>query len=319
LAELKKLGVSCVRIFLLCNALNWGQLDSTGQFQPPPYLHPRFRAHLVQMLTECSNAKMQVIPSLLDFGICQPSLQGSRRSRIVTDTKKKFSAADQAAGKLGVREIFLQQVLLPFLDDSVGFEDTILAWEVMNEPFWLSSTIFPQGNNRFHKEINLDPIPESDVDDFLNDAIAIIRGRSFTATVGHRFASDILKGRPPGDRHQFHFYPNLLNPALAFRDTVFLSKPKVLGVRADLGEFAASEADSDNWLELFRKDTPSARERVRERLLAAESKGFTLAMLWPDLDIGPKTPGFADPLKYTPEAKQGILDFTGGKPGSGSP
>jgi hypothetical protein len=241
----------------------------------------------------------------------------------VTDTQKNFSATDLAAGKLGVREIFLNQVLEPFLADSVGFEDTILAWEVMNEPFWLSSTIFPQGRNFFGKEINLSPIPKPVVDDFLNDALARIESRGFSSTVGHRFAEDLEQGRPSGTRPQFHFYPKfVIPPGSGFRDTTFLSNPSLTVTldqttlpRADLGEFAASQVDSDNWLELRGADKPTARERVCERLRQAEKLGFTLAMAWPDLGIGPTVPGFADTLKYTAEAKQGILDFTGGKPG----
>src|SRR5690349_18060861 len=40
-----KLKMSVVRVFLLCNAINWGNVDASGRFQPPPYLHLRFRFH----------------------------------------------------------------------------------------------------------------------------------------------------------------------------------------------------------------------------------------------------------------------------------
>ncbi len=51
----------------------------------------------------------------------------------------------------------------------------------------------------------------------------------------------------------------------------------------------------------------SARERVVERLARARDKGYEIALVWPDGDWDGTTQD--DPLHFSTEAQQGLLDF----------
>lgn len=81
-----------------------------------------------------------------------------------------------------------------------------------------------------------------------------------------------------------------------------------------LGEIAAAPSGHDfPWHELRGRDAGDARSRVRERLFAAEQKGYEVVLLWPDLG----NDGLIrhDSLKYSDEALDGIRDFSAGRRG----
>ena len=67
---------------------------------------------------------MQILPSLIDFGAFYPtgSGGGSGRTSILTSQ----------------RQIYLESMLKPMLavSQEKGLEDTVFAWEVVNEPMW---------------------------------------------------------------------------------------------------------------------------------------------------------------------------------------
>lgn len=309
LVELRALGVHHIRIFLLCNAFNWGA-PVAGSFQPPPYLHPRFTQHLNDMFVACQRQDVAVIPSLLDFGICQPSLGAARRSGVIPP------------GTL--RDTFFNQVLEPFLDVSAGFDDgTVLAWEIMNEPYWLSNSVFPHGSGNLlpfkpftNKEFNASALDPKVVDDFLTAAIQRVERRNFSfigTTVGHRFFSE-LDDRPTGSLPQFHYYPKRLGPFTIYDERVLPRTKDLDFARPILGEFASGAGESDPWFELGGRDGPTARERVFARLSRADALGYTLAYVWPDLRTGTPTATNKDPLKLSAEAQAGIKDYVLGKP-----
>jgi hypothetical protein len=164
----------------------------------------------------------------------------------------------------------------------------------------------------------------SEMTTFLTEALALIETKhGFTGTVGHRFSGD-LDDFPTGKARQFHFYTKAqrirLMPGLP--GTVFPPQfidfgkvivkdrtlPPFSETNAFVGEFATSAHESEPWPELNGADAGDTRSRVAERLRMIDSKGYALALVWPD---PPETvgPGVIDPLKLTPEAQQGIIDF----------
>ncbi len=73
-----------------------------------------------------------------------------------------------------------------------------------------------------------------------------------------------------------------------------------------LGEISASTEQDFLWPELMGRDRGTARDRVRERLFAAERKGYDVVLVWPDLDHNGTS---YESLKYSEEALGGIRDF----------
>lgn len=340
LTELKSIGVTHVRLFLMCNAFNWGTIVD-GKLEAPPYLHPRFMVHFREVLRICKLTGIKLIPSLIDFGICEPKLGDDRRTDIVKD--------------FDMQQKFYNQVFTPMLDESIinGNDQVIFAWEIMNEPLWLSRRFYPWAQEVSVKlavpvlgrvlfsgkvtkpfQLNLDTVDPVTVDAFLQEGITRVAKHSaklqkatgdttrvLHSTVGHRFFSELLT-RPTGTRPQFHFYPSAAATATGFGDaSVLLTGPLDPSgkphIRKDgrplaepfIGELGSSEEQSDPWSELSGRDVPGPRERVRARLFGAERKGFTLAGIWPNRMQVDAVPGNRDPLKLTADGFDGIKDY----------
>lgn len=292
----EQLGVSVVRIFLFCNAINWGRLvtrsDPFGgrsvRLEPPPYLHPRFRFHLRHILRCCAAAKLKVMPVLLDFGIGEPERPAVQRLSILSD------------------DVFFDQVLEPLLEESKPYEDTLFAWELINEPVWLTTRYFPFRLSVRAPRTWLPTGPlvsEGVLSRFLDEGVRRIEAAGFPSSVGHRFFRD-LKRFPTGNRPQFHFYPTFFNDdprELPDALTTGLSHPPLLG------EFGARADQGGGWRECKGRDFGGTRQRVFERLCAAERKRYELAMVWPD---GPDPyRDEVDPIKLSSDAELGIRDY----------
>jgi hypothetical protein len=334
-------GVRHVRLFLMCNAVNWGTTDpSTGKLLAPPYLHPRFIVYFREVLRICQLTGVKLIPSLLDFGIAEPALGNSRRNDIVSDPV--------------MTKIFLDQVFEPLLDESFKVPNAIFAWEIMNEPKWLSTFIWPWlvtadipvpmiartpigaaatvGKFRlpFGVPVRNDRrMFESDVDIFLQSGLDRVDARNralpqgatkIQTTIGHRLFEE-LKSRPTGSLPQFHFYPFRVQGLEVSETTSRLFRPTLAGGKLHqrddgtgltppfLGEFGSSADHGDPWTELHSFDDPTDQDRVRERLFQAERVGFTLVGVWPGNDNPPATPTNADPIHLSASGLAGIRDF----------
>ncbi len=287
------LKVDVVRIFLLCNALNYGTLDQSGIYQPPAYLHPRFRWHFKKILEGAQSGGVQLIPSLIDFGIGHPDWKTVQRAPIVYDRD------------------FYPTIFEPLLEISKAHRSTIYAWEVMNEPFWLNARYWP---HRFELKspstwLPATPsLPVQPVVDFLNEGIRRIHLSGFESTVGHRFFSDLWK-YPTGSIPQFHYYPDSINPANDDPKSIPDALTTGLNAPPILGEFGASEEQGDPWPELDPADANSRSNRVFERLKAARRKNYGLAMIWPDGKGDDRTDQTRDQLKLTPDAEQGVTRY----------
>ena len=101
----QELGVSVVRIFLLCNLQNLGSAPH-GSWRLPARLDARFIDHLCRMLELAKSASIQLMPSLVDFGIGSPLTGERREGRTSIITREETRAA------------FFELVLSPFLQAS---------------------------------------------------------------------------------------------------------------------------------------------------------------------------------------------------------
>jgi hypothetical protein len=185
------------------------------------------------------------------------------------------------------------------------YKSSIYAWEVQNEPIWNLLPGLPisvTGRCR---------IGYRTMRSFLRAALALIESEPFRfpSTVGHRFARDLAL-LPTGTLRQFHFYP----VRRLGRYWLDRTLPDHASTRAFLGEIgslgrtpAGRYPHGDPWRELAGRDAHEARERVLARLELARSKGYPLALLWPDRMDEPVRA--TDPLKLTPEALRGVQDF----------
>ena len=312
-----------MRIFLMGNAANYGTVsggkivpdprsgigDVTlgGTFTPPASLHPKVTGQLTEMFQAFQETEMMVIPSLIDFkafGRKAVILPGGHTN----GATNRFDIVQVDK----TRRAFFDQVLRPFLTVSKPFRSTVYAWEVTNEPYWNYS---PASNADF-QICGGSTIFLWEMDTFLQEAIDIIEGFSvtprFRATVGHRFARE-LNRLPTGKARQFHYYPHFFTkdiPVIGPKNFgVDLHLPEQSKTHAFLGEIGTSASHGQPWPDLNGADAGSVRKRVLERLKHAQSKGYALTLLWPDVpDSKHPFPG-PDPIKLSKDAQDGIKDF----------
>lgn len=332
LIEFKAMGLSVIRWFILMNGLTYGRglvVEDSGriqpgaleipidrstnstnrdgspvvkhlwEFNPPDKLHPLFTDHFRLMLEMFRDSRtgLQVIPSLVDFPFFavppdrQPSKGGGRQD-IALDKDK--------------RRLFFDTVLEPLLQVSKPFKDQIFAWEVMNEPSWL----IRQGEP-FGPVVNDNRMNASVLRTFLQEALNRIEAHPefvSKSTVGHRFITD-LDTLPTGKLRQFHYYAKTTladDPARI---------PNHATTNAFVGEFSPEfngnlfdRIRSDpgaSWPELDGRDRP-ALKTVTRRLQLLADKGYTLAMVWPNLRGNE-----ANRIKLDPVAQGSLERYTG--------
>jgi hypothetical protein len=291
--------VKVVRSFIMANGFSYGTpkivskskvgFRSVATFDPPAKLDPLFTNYFRVYLEKFREKRLHAIPSLLAhyFFDATDGTWGNRYD-VANDADK--------------RERFLDTVLVPLLEISKEFKDQIYAWEVMNEPYYNTTNLSPVAYT----------VPDDRMVDFLRSAIRRIDDAKLPSTVGHRFYGD-LDTFPTGRKRQFHYYAKWVG-APGHVDPRKL--PTFAESRAFIGEFNGSDDQSWQWPELDGKDdykTTDARLRTLLRLKLLESKGYELALLWPD--GADRAPGAPDPndtdqLKYSKGAQDAIRDFT---------
>lgn len=295
LDKMKKLwDVRIVRFFLLCNGQNMGRPDDSGQWKLGAY-DQEYSTHLRAMLELLRERGMKAILSILDFGVGAPVHRNEERHLLITNPI--------------MREKFVREFVIPLVQVGTDYRDAIYAWEAMNEPFWLTATLWPG------REICRAAASTAQVNDFLSAVLTGIKTADAASktTVGHRYISDTEKF-VTGDLVQFHYYPRYMMKGGAVWPTTdprYLPLAKDLKPHTILGEIGASESHGDSWSELEPADGPTARERVRERLRQVARKGYELVLLWPD--EGWNGPNEEEPLKFSPEAQLGLSDYVAGR------
>lgn len=316
-----EMGLSVVRVFLLGNAWNYGRGQGATFESPDPARDPRFwresvaayERHLCWMLESAASANIKLLPSLLSFVAFFTAGDGSGgRGAIITNPRD--------------RGLFLE-LFRVLLAASARHRDAIFAWEMINEPVWVTRTLLSRAASSLPWPLprlwNGAPcVPHREMVRFLAEGVAAIASFGFDYTVGHNFerSHSILGVKWSDDATfpvpaavstatgageylpQFHYYPDgftrrALRP---YRET-----------RAFLGEIScrppadrSREPDRWPWPELLRADGPSAREAVFRRLCWVERCGYAMALLWPD---GEHRSGTRSLLSASAEA--GIDDY----------
>jgi len=303
LRHFQRLGISVVRWFILADGLTYGvqsaapvRDDSVAggwRFEPPP-LGGECLDHFDELLRRFDLASsdgrplIQLLPVFVDFHFCG---SGSHPVR-----GPEPPALDAAGGELGWvkggraaavvgatgRQRFLDHALDPLLRVSGRCSRVIYAWELINEPDWVTAGWHPNPLART-------PVPRAAMHAFITDGAARIRAAGFQSTVGFARPSTVRASGVTTDITQIHHYPG----ATRWLDC----DPLASGVPAVIGEFATS-AD-DVW-----PDMPLGSQRVLDRLRLASEQGCPLAIPWSFLARDRHT-------EWTAQVERNIQLFTG--------
>lgn len=329
-----ELKIRKVRIFLMGNAFNYGKApisplpSGRSFFTAPPFAHPLFFDHFREMLQVFQANEMQVIPSLIDFGAFYPLSGGGGgggRTSVLTSQRTRF----------------LETVLKPMLGVSreKGLENTVFAWEVVNEPVW-NTIAAPLFLKRPHTRSDGPDVGIDVMATFIDDCLKVIQGDGFQSTVGHRFLSDLTDTMPTGTMPQFHYYAGTSLARRTFGVGDPDPIPKLSELAGDsrtrnafIGEFSAAPGGDKNQ---FGDEEPGAvwpecrddsgnqldQDRARasfERLAVLARKGYKLAFVWPDRSDKERGVVNSDELKLSDDAKKAIKLFTRGRFPNGVP
>ena len=287
LQRFQSLGISVVRWFILGDGLTYGTggsapyADATagGEWRfDPPMPAPEIAQHFEELLQRFENVNragslpIQLLPVFIDFHFCDPGSDAEKpqvpnpypgwvkqgRADAITDTNK--------------RQRFLEQAFDPLLRVSQAHAAVIYAWEVINEPEWITNTWNPD-NPTNH------PVDATSMQAFLEAGKARIRAAGLKPTIGFASIDTLRATGITAEINQFHHYP-------AGRKTLERSgfDPNYPGI---VGEFATSQADI--WPEL--KDTGQS---VLNRLRQADAQGYPLAIPWSFRGQDPHTSWTAD-------------------------
>jgi hypothetical protein len=273
------LGISVVRWFILADGLTYGvegaapvpdPIASAGwRFDPPP-LSGAFLDHFGELLRRFEAARangrpsIQLLPVLIDFHFCESGIRPVEKANpsnpvvpIQDPDWVKQGRAD-ALTDASKRNRFLDQVLDPLLSASRLHEEVIYAWELINEPDWVTSGWHGSPLTRA-------PVSGAAMRAFIEEGKERIRAAGFKPTIGFASIGTLWESGITAEINQFHHYPG---GARALDSHAF--DPGLPGI---IGEFAT--AGTDEWPDLTGSD-----QSVLHRLRLARSHGYSLAILW---------------------------------------
>jgi hypothetical protein len=294
-----------VRWFILGDGLTYGTgpdapkldrsapRDGTGWRFGPPALPSEFSDHfeaLLQSFAEQGTGphSVRLLPVLADYKFCEPGVWPVVRQ----DPALGHEVPDEGWVKGGRveaitanRRQFIEQVLWPLLRLSSGYKDAIYAFDVFNEPEWVTSGWHPDRRTDH-------PVDEIEMRAFLEDSMSAIREAGFKSTVGFGLIETIRQSGLCADINQFHHYSD---GSRSLERNPF--DPRHPGI---IGEFATSTVQ-DTWPELRQRS-----QRILERLKFAQCQGYALALPWSFQAEDRHT-------AWTPEAESDIECFTQGR------
>jgi len=317
-----QMNIRKVRMFILGNARNYGPnplgplSGGTFVFTAPNQVDPLFFDHFRAMLRIFKAKGMQILPSLIDFGAFYPadSGGGSGRTSILTSQRKKF----------------IDTMLKPMVrvSQEKGAEDTVFAWEAVNEPMWNTVGLLVRPHT---DSLGPDIAPEI-MGTFIQDCLDAFKAEGITqTTVGHRLLKD-LDRFPTGTMPQFHYYGSvgILQKAAGVADPSTIPTSAELAknprtANAFVGEISATKEGTKffdkgqgrRWPECQDRDI-TVQDAAFERLKVLARKGYKLAFVWPDREDGTKE-NDRDDLKLTPTAIASVQKFTLGRFPNGVP
>jgi hypothetical protein len=182
------------------------------------------------------------------------------------------------------RQRFLDQALDPLLRVSQRHQDMIYAWELINEPDWITNGWNPDGQTNH-------PVDASAMQAFIEEGKARVRAAGMKPTIGFASINTLLTTEITAEINQFHHYPGGRSKlgANGF-------DPQYPGI---VGEFAT--APGDIWPELKRKG-----QTALNRLRHVEAQGYPLAIPWSFLANDRHT-------SWTQETERDVECFTQGR------
>jgi hypothetical protein len=278
LRHFRSLGISVVRWFILADGLAWGQGPAAPQpdvanaevwhFDPAP-LSAECQQHFEELLRRFAAANagglppIQLLPVLIDFHFCSPGIRPLAMpdpldaATVIPDAAWVKQGRAEAINDPAKRQLFLDFALDPLLRMSADWREVIYAWELINEPEWITSNWHPD------QRLN-HPVSEAPMRAFLEEGADRIRRAGFKPTIGFAMMDTIRRTGITAEINQFHHYPGgtrLLEPHPF--DERF---PGIIGEFATVG--------TDIWPELL------GRQSVFNRLRRAAAQGYRLAMPW---------------------------------------
>ena len=280
LRHFQHLGISVVRWFILADGLTYGSGDTAPRRDPVldewrfdvPGIDHTLIDHFDELLRRFDAASavadpILLLPVLVDFRFCEAGIPVAApdavgRTATVRDTVPdpdwvKQGRADAVASS-AARARFFDAVLAPLLEVSDAHRNALYAWELINEPDWVTEGWQCDGGQEC-------PIKEHEMRAFLDEGHARIRAAGFQPTVGFASVDTLRASGVVTEINQFHYYPGGARPLDPHR---FHG-----GFPTILGEFAS--APDDIWPELG----PLA-QTVFDRLTLAADRGYPLAMPW---------------------------------------
>jgi len=279
LQHLAAIGISVVRWFILGDGLTYGTGHDAPKLDPfatrdrvswrfgPPALAREFQEHFEAVLQSFAAQRtgphpVRLLPVLADYKFCEPGAWPVGREdpalrQVVRD--RGWVKGGRVEAITTNRRRFIEQVLRPLLRLSSGYRDVIYAWDVFNEPEWVTNGWHPDRRNDH-------PVNGSEMRAFLEDSMSAIRHAGFKSTIGFSMIETIRQTRLYADVNQFHHYTN--GSRLLERNPFDPRHPGIIG------EFATSTAE-DIWPELRQRS-----QRILERLKLAKSQGYVLALAW---------------------------------------
>lgn len=208
LTVFQRCGITIVRWFILPDGITYGTGHAAPRrdgeqwrFDRTPSLEPTVLEDFRALLRHFSDANISLIPVLIDFKLAFPGLDHQTEdpeTLELWDTSRervqRIPAGFVKGGRFDViyderkRRQFFQRVLTPFLEASQQFPEVIYAWELINEPEWITQQRGLGGHLPDTRRI-----PLSRMIAFIQEGLEIITEHGFRPTVG------FAKSRTLGD------------------------------------------------------------------------------------------------------------------------
>jgi hypothetical protein len=279
LQHFRALGISVVRWFILADGLTYGSggsapLSSVAPEEDwhfdPPAIGLDCLEHFEELLRRFTAANLggdrpiQLLPVLIDFHFCLAghtpvtTPDALEPTTVVPDPGWVKQGRADAITDPAKRRLFLDLAVDPLLRISADWREAIYAWELINEPEWITNDWHPDG------QVN-HPVSAASMRAFLDEGKARIRSAGLKPTIGFASIETLRRSGITAEINQFHHYPGgqrRLEP-----HTFDERFPGIVG------EFAT--ASTDIWPELI-----GQRQSVLNRLRQAEALGYPLAIPW---------------------------------------
>jgi hypothetical protein len=272
-----EMGMFAARWFMLADGLSYGVGEEapknvSGQwvFDPLPADHPFYKQlcdDFEFVLKTCSELNIKILPSLIDFHWLHPGVVADANANIVKGGRYNI-IRDPAKSRA-----FFDAALEPLLEISLRYPDAIYAWEVINEPEWVTDTrSLIKIRSDENKTVTLDQMRA-----FIAEGVGRINGKqlpdgrqAFRSTVGFAHWDAVESWDSAGlgvTLHQFHYYAP--DKREIPKHTFSAEYPCIIG------EFATSF--HRGWPELMKGDLART---ISARLQCVAEKGYPAVFLW---------------------------------------